>query len=195
MNGPNPTLQFFRKFVERPASIGAVAPSSRSLCREIVGSASLEAARGVVEFGPGTGVVTELLIEAVPPDCRLFAIELDPVLAAGLRARFPDLRVYRDSAGNVSELCSQEGLEGVDCIVSGLPWASFTEERQDELLDATVSVLRPGGQFLTFAYVHGTWLPTGRRFRRKLSRCFSRVSRSRIVWRNLPPAYIYICHR
>lgn len=195
MNDPNETLQFIRKFVERPASIGALTPSSRSLCRQIVDSASLEAARGVIEFGPGTGVVTELLIEAVPEHCRLFAIELDPGLAEGLRARFPSLKVYRDSAGNVSQLCSQEGLEGVDCIVSGLPWASFSEERQAEFLDATVSVLRPGGQFLTFAYVHGTWLPTGRSFRQKLSRYFSRVSRSRIVWRNLPPAYIYICHR
>jgi phospholipid N-methyltransferase len=148
-----------------------------------------------VEFGPGTGVVTELLIGAVPPDCRLFTIELDPGLAEGLRRRFPDLKVYRDSAGNVSRLCSEEGLEEVDCIVSGLPWASFSEERQIELLEATVSVLKPGGQFLTFAYVHGTWLPTGRSFRQKLSEHFSSVSRSRIVWLNLPPAYIYVCHR
>ena len=195
MTTPNKTLLFLRKFVSRPATIGAVIPSSRSLCREIVGSASLDAARGVVEYGPGTGVVTELLLEAVPAGCQLFAIEVDPVLAEGLRDRFPGLRVYQDSVGNVGELCSREGLEQVDCVVSGLPWATFTARQQAEFLDATMSVLRPGGQFLTFAYVHGTWLPPGRRFRRKLSEYFSEVSRSRVVWLNLPPAYIYRCRR
>lgn len=195
MRSSNSTLLFLRKFVERPAEIGAVTPSSRSLCREIVGSAALEAARGVVEYGPGTGVVTELLREAVPTDCRLFAIEVDPGLAEGLQDRFPDVTVYRDSVSNVAELCSKQGLEQLDCVVSGLPWASFSEEDQARYLEATLAVLRPGGQFLTFAYVHGTWLRPGRRFRRKLSEYFSDVSRSRIVWKNLPPAYIYVCRR
>lgn len=195
MRSSNNTLLFLRKFVERPAKIGAVTPSSRSLCREIVGSATLEAAQGVVEYGPGTGVVTELLRVAVPTDCRLFAIEVDATLAEGLQARFPDLSVYRDSVSNVAALCSREGLEQLDCVVSGLPWASFSEEDQARYLEATLEVLRPGGQFLTFAYVHGTWLPPGRRFRRKLSEYFSDVSRSRIVWKNLPPAYIYVCRR
>jgi phospholipid N-methyltransferase len=161
----------------------------------MVGSASLAQAQGVVEYGPGTGVVTELLREAVPSECRLFAIEVDPALAERLRARFPDLKVYRDSVGNVGEVCSQEGIEAVDCVVSGLPWATFSEERQAEFLEATVTVLKPGGQFLTFAYVHGTWLPPGRRFREKLSIYFSEVTRSRIVWKNLPPAYVYVCRR
>lgn len=195
MSTSNNTLLFFRKFVERPGKIGAVTPSSRFLCQEIVGSASLEAAQGVVEYGPGTGVVTALLREAVPSDCRLFAIEVDPVLAEGLKNRFPDLKVYRDSVSNVGELCNREGLRELDCVVSGLPWASFSEDEQARFLDATLSVLKPGGQFLTFAYVHGTWLPPGRRFRAKLSRYFSEVSRSRIVWKNLPPAYIYVCRR
>jgi phosphatidylethanolamine/phosphatidyl-N-methylethanolamine N-methyltransferase len=191
----NDTLLFFRKFVERPGKIGAVAPSSRSLCREIVRSARLDTAQGVVEYGPGTGVVTELLRQAVPTDCRLFAIEVDPTLAEGLQARFPDVTVYRDSVSNVSTLCSREGLRQLDCVVSGLPWASFSEEDQARYLDATVAVLKPGGQFLTFAYVHGTWLPPGRRFRQKLSRYFSEVVRSRVVWKNLPPAYVYVCRR
>jgi phosphatidylethanolamine/phosphatidyl-N-methylethanolamine N-methyltransferase len=195
MRTSNNTLLFFRKFVERPGKIGAVTPSSRSLCRKIVGSAALDAAQGVVEYGPGTGVVTELLREAVPTDCRLFAIEVDPTLAEGLQSRFPDLTVYRDSVSNVVELCSKEGLEHLDCVVSGLPWASFSEEDQARYLEATLEVLKPGGQFLTFAYVHGTWLRQGRRFRRKLSEYFSHVSRSRIVWKNLPPAYIYVCRR
>lgn len=195
MNSLKSAILFFGKFVTRPSMIGAVIPSSPALCRQIVGSASLSGARGVVEYGPGTGVVTELLLDAVPAGCRLFAIEVDPTLAQGLRSRFPKLRVYRDSVGNVGELCCREGLEEVDCVVSGLPWASFTEQQQSEFLDATMKVLRPGGQFLTFAYVHGTWLPPGRRFRQKLSRYFSEVSRSRIVWPNVPPAYVYVCRR
>ena len=195
MSSIRSALLLFRKFVTRPSMIGAVIPSSRVLCEQMVGSVSLDTARGVVEYGPGTGVVTKLLMEAVPPECRLFAIEIDPTLAEELRQQFPDLKVYRDSVENVGMLCGREGLDQVDCVFSGLPWASFSEEQQSEFLEATIKVLKPGGQFLTFAYVHGTWLPQGRRFRRKLARHFSEVSRSRIVWLNLPPAYIYICRR
>ena len=56
-------------------------------------------------------------------------------------------------------------------------------------------VLKPGGQFVTFAYLQGLLLPAGRRFRAKLKRSFSDVTKSKIVWRNLPPAFVYRCRR
>jgi phospholipid N-methyltransferase len=56
-------------------------------------------------------------------------------------------------------------------------------------------VLAPGGQFATFAYWQGMLLPAAWRFSRRLHRTFSSVQRSRTVWRNLPPAFVYRCVR
>jgi phosphatidylethanolamine/phosphatidyl-N-methylethanolamine N-methyltransferase len=92
-------------------------------------------------------------------------------------------------------LCDRQGIAQVDCIVSGLPWASFPDDMQTQYLDAMMTVLKPGGQFVTFAYLQGLLLPAGRRFRRKLDHYFSRVDRSRTVWLNLPPAFVYRCRR
>ena len=58
-----------------------------------------------------------------------------------------------------------------------------------------LEVLRPGGQFATFAYVPGQALPAAHRLRRKLREVFSEVTTSRVVWRNTPPAFVYRCRR
>jgi phospholipid N-methyltransferase len=39
------------------------------------------------------------------------------------------------------------------------------------------------------------WMPGGRRFRRLLEANFSRVIATEIVWRNLPPAFVYRCEK
>jgi phospholipid N-methyltransferase len=55
--------------------------------------------------------------------------------------------------------------------------------------------LSPKGVFTTFAYAHAYWLPTAVRFRKRLKAHFGSVKTSRLVWRNVPPAYVYRCRR
>jgi phosphatidylethanolamine/phosphatidyl-N-methylethanolamine N-methyltransferase len=66
---------------------------------------------------------------------------------------------------------------------------------QDRILKAIWNSLAPKGQFVAFAYAHSFWMPTALRFRGLLSRNFARVETTPIVWRNLPPAYVYRCWR
>jgi phospholipid N-methyltransferase len=151
--------------------------------------------RAVVEYGPGTGVFTRQILSQTRPEARVVAIELNPSFVTSLQTRYPDVRLYQDSVANVKAICRNEEIQEVDAIVSGLPWASFSDDLQLELLRATTSVLKPGGQFVTFAYLQGLLLRSGRRFRRQLRDHFSRVERSRTVWMNLPPAFVYRCRR
>jgi phospholipid N-methyltransferase len=83
----------------------------------------------------------------------------------------------------------------VDCILSGLPWAAFPEQLQDRLLEEACKNLAPQGFFVTFAYLQGLLLPAGRRFARKIRGRFTHVEKSPVVWRNLPPAFVYRCQR
>lgn len=152
-------------------------------------------AGGVVEFGPGTGVFTEAIVGRLRADATFFAIERSAELAEATRQRCPSATVHVDSATNVQQLCHLEGLEQVDAVVCGLPWAAFSRPLQDQLLDAIVEVLRPGGQFATFAYWQGVALPAGRRFSERLKQTFHSVDRSPTAWRNLPPAFVYRCVR
>ena len=47
-------------------TIGAIAPSSRYLTRAMLEPLSLETAKVAVELGPGTGVMTRALLQALP---------------------------------------------------------------------------------------------------------------------------------
>jgi phosphatidylethanolamine/phosphatidyl-N-methylethanolamine N-methyltransferase len=178
-----------------PRSIGAIAPSSTFLADEIVSGIDLAKCRTVLEYGPGTGALTSRVLDAVSPDCRVLAIEMNPRFAEDLRSRFPQLEVHVGNVADVRAICDLYGIEQADCIVAGLPWAVFSEEMQREFLDAMMTVLKPGGRFATFAYVQGLLMPPARRFARLLKDHFTEVKRGRVVWRNIPPAFVYRCRR
>ena len=186
-------LRFLREFVRRPLNTGAIAPSSGALARMVVSGLGLSDASVVVEYGPGTGAFTAAILEGLKPGALFVAIENNPVMFDLFRARFPDVRAHLESAAHVGRILAGHGAAQADCIVSGLPWASFGEGLQDTLLDATCAALRPGGRFATFAYLQGLLLPSGGAFRRKLRARFARVDASPVVWRNLPPAFVYRC--
>jgi len=184
-----------RQFLCNPKQVGAIGPSSRALSRRIVSEAGVADARRIVEYGPGTGSFTRRILEAKPPGAAFCAIEHNAHLAAGFRRRFPKVTLFEDTVENVEDLVGSLGHSAVDCIVSGLPWAAFSEGLQDRLLDATLAVLQPGGTFVTFAYLQGLLMRSGKRFRRKLHDRFAAVRRSPVVWWNLPPAIVYRCVR
>jgi len=183
------TMQFLRK----PLTTGAICASSPYLARQMVSCIGLEDAGVVVELGPGTGAITGKILETMPSAGTFFAVELNESVLPVFRRRFPGRTVYNESASNLPRLLSSQGLSHADVILSGLPWASFSDGLQNELLGAILEALPDGGSFATFAYIQGTVLPAGIRFRRKLNDYFRRVETSRVVWRNIPPAFVYRC--
>lgn len=186
---------FFRLYLTNPNVIGAVAPSSIHLAKRMVEWLDWDKTLAVVEYGPGTGSFTTEIMKCTNPGCKYVGIEINPILARVFRERFPTLTLYEDSVANVRKICDKERIEAADCIVCGLPWASFSSKAQTEFLEAMMTVLRPGGQFVTFAYLQGLLLPAGLRFRKRLREYFSHVSRSETVWLNMPPAFVYRCRR
>ncbi len=195
LDTPTQTTRLFREFLRDPGATGAVAPSSPHLAERIVEWIDWRRTRTLLEWGPGTGSFTELILQRKPPSTRYLALELSSSMCDLLHRRFPGIEICQESVVNVFHVCQCSCIDEVDCVVSGLPWASFSDELQTQFLDALMCVLRSGGQFTTFAYIHGLSLPAGQRFRNKLFRYFSQVSQSPTVWRNLPPAFVYRCRR
>ncbi|MDX1683032.1 MAG: methyltransferase domain-containing protein [Phycisphaeraceae bacterium] len=185
--------RLLRSFIKRPGQVGAIAPSSGHLANRMVEWIEWDQVRHVAEFGPGTGVFTEVIIERCADDANFFAIERCPQLAQRVRDRCPDVTIFEDSVENVVECCEKIGIDQLDAVICGLPWASFPADLQERCLEALRAALRPEGQFVTFAYWQGMLLPAAHRFRRRLDDYFGDVHRSRTVWRNLPPAFVYRC--
>ena len=80
-----------------------------------------------------------------------------------------------------------------DVVVSGIPWRLLKAKEQDILLKNIHHSLKNGGYFSTFAYI----LPTPKTilFRKKLQKYFSHIKTSKVVWNNLPPAFVYYCKK
>jgi phospholipid N-methyltransferase len=188
-------LRFLGTFLKSPVTTGAVAPSSSHLARRMVEGMGVEEADTIVELGPGTGPFTRAIVERRRAGAFVMAVELDPAFAADVQQRFPEVTVVNDSAEKLKEILRSRGRDSADCIVCGLPWAGFSRERQERLMNAVVASLRPGGCFATFAYIHASRFPPGRRLRRMLESHFSGVTTSPVVWRNLPPAFVYRCRK
>ena len=186
-------LTFVKKFARKPFQTGAVLPSSSHLAKMMVSDIGIDKMKAVVEIGPGTGPVTVAILEAISSSAEFIAIEIDPDLHAIFKERFPDVKSYNTCASNIGDIIRKENISSLDAVLSGLPWASFPAELQNTLLDAVCDVLTPDGVFATFAYLQGTLLPAGQKFKKSLKKRFSKVEKSPVVWRNIPPAFIYRC--
>jgi phospholipid N-methyltransferase len=187
--------RFLKAFFRNSAHVGAIAPSSSELSANLADTVDWDNVDCVIEYGPGTGVVTQEVARRLKGKTRFFAIEREPEFAEITRRRCPDIEVIEGCVTNVQEYCRERGIAKVDAILSGLPWASFPVSLTEEILDATFEVLPVGGKFATFAYWQGLLLPGSRRFRSLLKEHFSEVERTRTAWRNLPPAFVYRCER
>jgi phospholipid N-methyltransferase len=166
----------------------------------------------IVEYGPGTGSFSRAVLGAIGQDWfggaltspaggarartrRFLALEFNQALARMLAEEHPEITVVNDSAANVEKIVASRTVRAgeVDCIISGLGWPGFTDELRTEILEATARVLRPGGEFRTFGYHVGLLMPGAWHFRREVRRLFREVHIGRVVWGNMPPAFVYRC--
>ncbi len=189
------TRMFIKQFITKTASTGAIVPSSDELAKRMVEFAAPGPDAVIAEYGPGTGVFTNRILQSLQPGQKFFAIEVNEDFAAALKNRFPDLHIYTDCASNVATCCLHEGVDKIDCFISGLPWAIFPEELQHKILRGMVEVMADGGTFVTFAYLQGLVMPAGKRFKHNVKQYFSHVESSGVIWKNLPPAIIYRCRK
>jgi phospholipid N-methyltransferase len=181
-------------------TVGAVAPSSPYLTRALIDPLPLRNARVVVELGCGTGAVTEMLLSQMPSDSVLLAFEINPRFSRYLRKKISDPRLVliNASAETVRNELRLRGYEHADAVASSLALTLMSDRLRDAILSESSGVLRRGGVFSQYLYLHGLQWQEGRpqlfAGARVLGRHFRSVEQT-IVWRNFPPAFVYSCRR
>jgi phospholipid N-methyltransferase len=183
-------LLFLGRFLRHPRQVGALAPSSRTLAREMVRHIPLTAASRIVELGPGTGVFTREVINRLPAGGQFLAVDINPQFCRELAARWPALDCECGSAADLAAMTAARGWDGVDHMLSGLPFASLPAALSHAILDAVKATLKPGGTFTTFQYIHAFPTPPAVAFRRDMAAHFGPMAARRAVYRNLPPAFV-----
>lgn len=186
---------FLKEFCRNWQTVGAIAPSSPALAERMMESADVWRARRVLELGPGTGAFTAAIADAMPHEASYLGIELNQTFVQQLRPRFPKLQFECAGAQEYDFSQVLPAGEKFDAVISGLPWTAFPPALQKAILGNVLPHLAEGGCFATFAYWGFHQLPSGRRFRHLLHELTHGIDTSRIVWRNLPPAFVYIARK
>jgi phospholipid N-methyltransferase len=146
-------MAFFKGFLRHPEMVGSIVPSSRFLEKRIVSAASAGKARLVVELGPGTGGTTRAILNALPPDARLLAIEIDPHFVNLLKnLDDPRLTVHLGSAENLQEALNHYNFTCPDAVVSGIPFSTMPPACGGRILEAVWASLAPEGYFVAYQF-------------------------------------------
>ena len=91
-------FRFFFSWLKHPLQVGGISPASPALAHAMAAEVDPEVPGPVVELGPGTGVLTEALVErGIAPE-RIVLVEYSPEFCALLRERFPRARIVEGDA-------------------------------------------------------------------------------------------------
>ena len=169
-----PSKDFFDQFFKHSKELGTPFQSSkylvRAVAREVVGL-------NVIELGAGHGPITRGIL-AYHPNVRLTAFEINHKLLEHLaQIQDPRLTIVRESAENFLDYVN--GLDSIDCIVSGLPLTSMPKSVVEKILESSRKSQR---------YIQYKYFPE----KRLLENYFDHI-KAKIVWRNIPPALVYVC--
>ncbi|MFH1671546.1 MAG: rRNA adenine N-6-methyltransferase family protein [Candidatus Portnoybacteria bacterium] len=186
-------MNFTKQFLIDPIETGAIGSSSKDLSQLITDTAQLSKKKCVVELGSGAGVFTREIMRKISPKCLFFCLETNQQFVEETKKNCPNAIVYHTSAKDIKKYLLRHNQNTCDCIISGLPWAGFNKRLQEELLSAVYESLDKEGEFLTFAYLQGLFLPSGIKFKKLLHKRFRKVQKTKIIWKNLPPALVYQC--
>lgn len=181
---PHPLALFFKSFLKHPGMVGSVIPSSRALVDHVLAPVDWSRVKLFVEYGPGVGTFTAPILERLPTDAALVAIELNPDFVTHLRATIDDprLSVVRGSAADLNRILADLGYAKADYVLSGLPFSTLPEGVGDRIAAETAAALAPDGAFLIYQ-VSG-------KVGDFLAPHFPAIERG-FEWRNIPPMRLF----
>ncbi|HUX09289.1 MAG TPA: methyltransferase domain-containing protein [Terriglobia bacterium] len=195
-------IRSFKTFALAAASdfqnIASVAPSSRHLARAMLEGLPISETRVVVELGAGTGAITRVLLETLPPQATLLAFEINPEFISYMRKSFPDPRLVllNARAESLGDELRRRGYDRVDAVVSSLSLRFMPDPQQRVLQEVLAPFMDERSVYTQYQYVHGVRFEHGKIQRHSslpfLREYFGSIQ-CRTIWRNLPPARVFTC--
>jgi phospholipid N-methyltransferase len=176
---------FFLEFLKQGNNIGSILPSSKYLVKKMIEPVDFSQAKTIVEFGPGTGVITFEILKNMSEDARLIVFEINDEFIEMLR-KTPDPRmeIIKDFAENVEIHLHERGIDKVDYVISSIPLAMIPKETEYAILNSVKKILNTAGAFIQYQYSIASL--------KKLKEIFGDVAID-FTSRNVPPACIFTC--
>jgi phosphatidylethanolamine/phosphatidyl-N-methylethanolamine N-methyltransferase len=177
-------VRFLRSWIEKPLHMGAVMPSSKLLARTMAQYVGVDSKGPVIELGPGTGAITNALLEHGVDQKRLVLVEYNPGFCALLRDRYPQAKVVQGDAYALRDSLGDLLDAPASAVVSGLPLVTKPMLTRLKLIRDAFLALAPGAPFVQFTYSVAPPIP------KSLPGVSTEASER--IWMNLPPARVWV---
>ena len=176
-------VQFIRSWIDKPLTTGAVMPSGKALARTMANYVDPSIEGPVIELGPGTGAVTDALVEHGVDPARLVLVEFNPDFCRLLRSRYSQAVVMQGDAYALRRLIGN--FKPAAAIVSGLPLMTKPFNLRNRLIADAFELMAPDAPFIQFTYAMvGSPIP------KRPPGVVTQFSKP--IWRNLPPARVWV---
>src|SRR3989338_3933264 len=171
----------FLKTALKDFKVGAITASSKYAARRIVKEIP-PTCQSIVEYGAGDGIITKKILEKLPANGKIIAIELNPGFVSQLK-EIKDLRleVAEGDVSVFSQNLANSDSPRIEAVISGIPFTFFKPRIREQIIRATYDLLAPGGIFIVYQY--STFiLPELKKYFPEIKTIFEP--------RNLPPYFI-----
>ena len=163
--------------------VGALTPSSSFVVKRILKKLPHHSRACIIEYGAGDGIITKALLEYLPANGKLIAIETNPHFIAVLKKiHDPRLEIMHEDVLKISKKLSALKLSRIDAVISGVPFSFFSSNERHEIVKRTFKGLSNHGRFILYQ-VSPLMFPY-------LKKYFKKKIDLSIEMRNFPPYFI-----
>lgn len=140
----------------------------------------------IVEFWPGDWVFTDELLKEITPNSKISIFEIDEWFCNLLKEKYknePRITIYEKSACSIKE-CFEK--ESIDYIISSLPLWFFDKNNVSDILEKSKYTLKKTWKFIQYQYFLQN--------KNQIKKYFPKIN-YKFTLLNIPPAFVYICHK
>ncbi|MEX0812766.1 MAG: rRNA adenine N-6-methyltransferase family protein [Chitinophagales bacterium] len=135
--------------------VASVVPSSKYSVRYLKGKINFKDADVILEYGPGNGVFSEMLLSNMTPSAKLVLFETNPEFVKVLKLKFDSddrVIVVKESALNVNKVLKRLKIKEADYIITGIPFTFLSPRQRLKLVQSSHSALKKGGKFISYQF-------------------------------------------
>lgn len=167
--------------------VGAIAPSSKYLAKNILKDISFDENQVILEFGSGNGAITKHILKQLPSNSKLISLEINTSFLKHCKIKFGNYKnfeIHNHSAIEFDTLLKKLNIDKVDYLISSLPLSIIPEDELTILFKKIPNYINSNGSFIQYQYSLGKY--------KFLKNIFNTVKLD-FTLTNIPPAFVYKC--
>lgn len=176
--------RFLKGWIRKPGKVGSVVPTGRAAARAMAALVPQHGELPVLELGPGTGVITQALLERGIAASDIVGIEYSRDFHRYLVDRFPGVNFIHGDAFGAERLLAGTPWKRFRAVIGAIPLLNFQHKDRARLIETYLERMEPGGPFIQITY--GPRPPAPARKGRYT------VESTDWIMMNVPPARIYV---